>query len=131
MTDEGSSVATIEARTHNYTAGHFSFNCDEGRCSECEGDGYIEIDMQFLADVFMKCSECHGTRYRKEILAVTYRGMNIAEVLNMTIRQAFTFFRGQTKVQEKLKKLIAEQKAKAAAPSATAPAEKSTTRSAK
>jgi excinuclease ABC subunit A len=97
---------TVDARTHNYTAGFFSFNVDGGRCPTCGGDGYIEIDMQFLADVFMKCSECHGTRYRKEILAVTYRGMNIAEVLNMTVRQAFNFFRGQTKVQEKLKKLI-------------------------
>ncbi|MGE3776181.1 MAG: excinuclease ABC subunit A, partial [Pirellulaceae bacterium] len=97
---------TIEARTHNYSAGFFSFNVDGGRCPTCGGDGYIEIDMQFLADVFMKCSECHGTRYRKEILGVTYRGMNIAEVLNMTVRQAFAFFRGQTKVQEKLKKLI-------------------------
>jgi excinuclease ABC subunit A len=97
---------TVEARTHNYTAGHFSFNVDGGRCPTCGGDGYIEIDMQFLADVFMKCSECHGTRYRKEILQVLYRGMNIAEVLNLTVRQAFTFFRGQSKVQEKLRKLI-------------------------
>lgn len=97
---------TIEARTHNYSAGHFSFNVDGGRCPTCGGDGYIEIDMQFLADVFMKCSECHGTRYRKEILDVVYRGMNIADVLNMTVRQAFAFFRGQSKVQEKLKRLI-------------------------
>ena len=97
---------TIEARTHNYTAGHFSFNVDGGRCPTCSGDGYIEIDMQFLADVFMKCSECQGTRYRKEILDVRYRGFNIAEVLNLTVREAFSFFRGQMKVQAKLKKLI-------------------------
>jgi excinuclease ABC subunit A len=97
---------TIEARTHNYTAGHFSFNVDGGRCPTCSGDGYIEIDMQFLADVFMKCSECHGTRYRKEILDVLYRGLNIADVLDLTIREAFSFFRGQLKVQEKLKKLM-------------------------
>lgn len=97
---------TIEARTHNYTAGHFSFNVDGGRCPTCSGDGYIEIDMQFLADVFMKCSECHGTRYRKEILDVLYRGLNIAEVLDLTVREAFSFFRGQLKVQEKLKKLM-------------------------
>ncbi len=97
---------TIEARTHNYTAGHFSFNVDGGRCPTCSGDGYIEIDMQFLADVFMKCSECHGTRYRKEILDVRYRGFNIAEVLDLTVREAFSFFRGQMKVQEKLKRLI-------------------------
>lgn len=97
---------TIEARTHNYTAGYFSFNVDGGRCEACQGDGYVEIDMQFLPDVFMRCSQCHGTRYRKEILDVTYRGRNIAEVLDMTVREAFSFFRGQTKVQTKLKQLI-------------------------
>ena len=97
---------TVEARTRNYDAGHFSFNVDGGRCSACQGDGYIRIDMQFLADVFMKCSQCHGTRYRDEILDVTYRGRNIAEVLEMTVREAFTFFRGQPKVQSRLKRLI-------------------------
>src|SRR5690606_30255727 len=90
---------TVEARTHNYTAGHFSFNVEGGRCDACEGDGYIEIDMQFLADVYMKCSQCHGTRYRREILQVTYRNKNIAEVLDLTVREAFSFFRGQPKVQ--------------------------------
>jgi excinuclease ABC subunit A len=97
---------TVEARTHNYAAGHFSFNVDGGRCSVCKGDGHIEIDMQFLADVYMKCSQCHGTRYRKEILAVKYRNKNIADVLNMTVREAFSFFRGQSKVQVKLKQLM-------------------------
>jgi excinuclease ABC subunit A len=97
---------TIEARTHNYTASHFSFNVDGGRCEACEGDGYVEIDMQFLPDVFMKCSQCQGTRYRREILEVPYRGRNIAEVLEMTVRQAFSFFRGQPKVQARLKQLI-------------------------
>lgn len=97
---------TLEARTHNYDAGHFSFNVDGGRCESCNGDGYHEIDMQFLPDVFMKCTECGGTRYRKEILSVTYRGRNIADVLNMTAREAFSFFRGQPKVQHKLKQLL-------------------------
>jgi excinuclease ABC subunit A len=97
---------TIEARTHNYSAGHFSFNVDGGRCPVCKGDGHVEIDMQFLADVFMRCDECGGTRYRDEILDVTYRGRNIAEVLEMTVREAFSLFRGQSKVQERLKRLI-------------------------
>ncbi len=97
---------TIEARTHNYSAGHFSFNVDGGRCEACKGDGYVRIDMQFLPDVFMRCSHCGGTRYRKEILEVTYRGKHIAEVLEMTVREAFPFFRGQPKVQGKLKQLI-------------------------
>ncbi len=99
-------ASTIEARTHNYGAGHFSFNVDGGRCTACKGDGYKEIDMQFLADVYMKCEQCGGTRYRREILGITYRNRNIAEVLNMTVREAFAFFRGQTKVQAKLKRLM-------------------------
>lgn len=97
---------TVEARTHNYTAGHFSFNADGGRCTACRGDGHIQIDMQFLADVYMRCSQCNGTRYRPEILAVKYRGRSIADVLEMTVRQAFTFFRGRPKVQARLKRLI-------------------------
>ncbi|HEV3004991.1 MAG TPA: excinuclease ABC subunit UvrA, partial [Pirellulales bacterium] len=97
---------TIDARTHNYTASHFSFNVAGGRCDACEGAGYVEIDMQFLADVYMKCSECQGRRYRKEILEVRYRDRNIAEVLEMTVREAFAFFRGQTKLQARLKRLI-------------------------
>ncbi len=97
---------TIDARTHNYGAGHFSFNVPGGRCDACEGDGYQQIDMQFLSDVFVKCPDCRGTRYRKEILAVRYRGLNIAEVLELTVREAFSFFRGQPKVQAKLKQLI-------------------------
>ncbi|MGQ9574133.1 MAG: excinuclease ABC subunit UvrA [Thermoguttaceae bacterium] len=97
---------TVEARTRNYTAGHFSFNADGGRCSNCRGEGHVQIDMQFLADVYMKCPLCNGTRYRDEILEVTYRGRNIAEVLEMTVREAFTFFRGRPKVQARLKRLI-------------------------
>jgi excinuclease ABC subunit A len=97
---------TVEARTRNYQAGHFSFNVDGGRCNACHGDGYIQIDMQFLADVYMRCGQCNGSRYRDEILDITYRGRNIADVLEMTVRQAFTFFRGQQKVQARLKRLI-------------------------
>ncbi|MEZ6110282.1 MAG: excinuclease ABC subunit UvrA [Pirellulaceae bacterium] len=97
---------TLEARTHNYKPSHFSFNVDGGRCNVCQGDGYIEIDMQFLADVYMKCGQCGGRRYRKEILDVKYRGLSIADVLEMTVREAFSFFRGQPKVQARLKRLL-------------------------
>jgi len=97
---------TVEARTRNYDAAHFSFNVDGGRCTACQGDGQIAIDMQFLADVYMRCSQCNGKRYRKEILDVKYRGRDISEVLEMTVREAFTFFRGQVKVQARLKRLI-------------------------
>lgn len=97
---------TLEARTRNLSASHFSFNVDGGRCPVCNGDGYIAIDMQFLADVYMKCSACGGRRYRDDVLQITYRGRNIAEVLEMTVREAFTFFRGRPKVQARLKRLI-------------------------
>ncbi len=96
---------TIDARTHNYSAGHFSFNSDLGRCQTCQGDGMLEIDMQFLADIFMTCPDCHGKRYRQEILAVRYRDRNIADCLAMTVREAISFFRGAGKVQQKLKVL--------------------------
>ncbi|MFO0902797.1 MAG: excinuclease ABC subunit UvrA [Pirellulales bacterium] len=97
---------TVEARARHFSAGHFSFNVEGGRCETCNGDGFLEVDMQFLPDVFMRCSACGGTRYRKEVLEVTYRGRNIAEVLDMTARSAFSFFRGQPKVQLRLKQLI-------------------------
>ncbi len=99
-------AGTVEAKTRNYTAGYFSFNVEGGRCERCQGDGFLEVDMQFLADVYMKCPECRGKRYRREILDVTYRNASIADVLDMTVREAFTFFRGSAKVQHKLKKLM-------------------------
>lgn len=96
---------TLEARTRNFGAGHFSFNSAAGRCEACEGDGMLQIDMQFLADIYMQCPECKGTRYRDEILKIRYRDRNIADVLKMTVRQAVSFFRGYNKVQEKLSRL--------------------------
>ncbi|HVT27856.1 MAG TPA: excinuclease ABC subunit UvrA [Lacipirellulaceae bacterium] len=96
----------LDARTRGLTAGQFSFNVEGGRCESCRGDGYLAIDMQFMADVYMRCPDCHGLRYRQPVLDVKYRGRNIAEVLDMTAREAFTFFRGQRKVQAKLKHLL-------------------------
>jgi excinuclease ABC subunit A len=97
---------TVDARMRNYTASHFSFNSEAGRCSVCEGDGYRTIDMQFMPDMYVKCSQCRGTRYRAEILDVKYRDRNIAEVLELTVREAFSFFRGHNKVLTRLKRLI-------------------------
>jgi excinuclease ABC subunit A len=94
-----------EARARGFTASAFSFNVDGGRCEACRGDGHIAIDMQFMADVYMRCGECGGRRYRREVLDVRYRGVNIAEVLSMTAREAFTFFRGNKKLQARLKHL--------------------------
>ncbi len=97
---------TVEARTRNFGPGHFSFNNEEGRCPTCEGDGRLNVDMQFLADVTMQCPACSGTRFRDEILQVRYRDLSIAEVLAMTARQANAFFRGFEAVQVKLQRLL-------------------------
>lgn len=99
-------AATLIARTRNYKPSHFSFNVAGGRCPACDGDGSVEVDMHFLADVRMVCSECQGQRYRREILEISYRGKSIADVLEMTVRQAFVFFRGEVKVQARLQSLI-------------------------
>ncbi|MDR3196412.1 MAG: excinuclease ABC subunit UvrA [Planctomycetaceae bacterium] len=99
-------AATADARIKNLTASQFSFNIEGGRCEHCKGDGSIVIDMQFLPDMLVRCPQCRGRRYRSEILEILYRGKNIAEVLNMTAREAFTFFRGQSKTQHKLKRLL-------------------------
>lgn len=97
---------TLEARTHNYTASHFSFNAEGGRCQRCRGDGQLRVDMQFLADVYLVCPQCRGSRYRAEILKVLYRGRNIAQALDLTVREAFAFFRGSQRLQTRLKQLI-------------------------
>ena len=97
---------TVDARTRNYSPGHFSYNSAKGQCKNCEGAGVLEVDMQFLADVSMQCPQCRGSRYRDEILQVRYRDRSIADVLDMTVRQACSFFRGYEKVQERLKRMI-------------------------
>ncbi len=99
-------AATHDAKLRNYDAGRFSFNVEGGRCNACRGDGFITIDMQFLPDVLVRCPECRGTRYRPEVLEVAYRGRNIAEVLDMTAREAFAFFRHRPKVQARLRPLL-------------------------
>lgn len=95
-----------DAKARGFTASHFSFNVDGGRCEACQGAGHVEIDMQFLADVTMRCRECDGRRFRDEVLEVTYRDRNISEVLEMTVHEALRFFRGETKVQQRLRPLI-------------------------
>ena len=97
---------TPDAKSKNFSAGYFSFNVDGGRCNTCKGEGYLSIDMQFMADMYVKCPQCGGKRYQRDILEILYRGKNIAEILDMTVREAFAFFRGQPKIQHKLKPLI-------------------------
>ncbi len=99
-------AATHEAKLRNYPASKFSFNVDGGRCSACKGEGIRRIDMQFLPAVTTRCPDCKGTRYRPEILEVTYRGKTIAEVLDLTAREAFAFFRNRPRIQSRLRPLL-------------------------
>jgi excinuclease ABC subunit A len=94
-----------EAQKRGFSAGHFSFNIPGGRCETCQGDGTVTVEMQFLADVELICEECKGTRYKPQVLEVRYRGKNIHEVLNLTVKEALKFFAEIPKVAEKLRVL--------------------------
>ena len=83
---------TNEAKAHGYTKSYFSFNLPGGRCEKCNGDGYIKIEMHFLPNVYVKCDECQGKRYRNEILAILYKNKSIYDVLEMTVTEALKFF---------------------------------------
>ena len=97
---------TPEAKARGWNAGLFSFNVDGGRCKVCKGEGVVKTDMQFMSDVYARCPVCNGTRYQKRILEARIRGLNIAEALELTAAEAFVFFRGRPKIQQKLKKMI-------------------------
>jgi excinuclease ABC subunit A len=94
-----------EAQKRGFGAGHFSFNIPGGRCETCQGDGTVTVEMQFLADVELICEECKGTRYKPQVLEVRYRGKNIHEVLNLTVKEALKFFAEAPKITEKLRAL--------------------------
>jgi len=94
-----------ESRKRGFAAGHFSFNIPGGRCETCQGDGTVTVEMQFLADVELICEECKGTRYKPTVLEVRYRGKNIHEVLNLTVKEALKFFAEAPKITEKLRSL--------------------------
>ncbi len=94
-----------EARTRGYAPGRFSFNVRGGRCEACQGDGQIRVEMHFLPDVYVTCETCKGLRYNAQTLEVTYRGKNIAEVLDMTVRQAREFFANHPGLQRRLEVL--------------------------
>ncbi|MFB3851171.1 MAG: excinuclease ABC subunit UvrA [Acidobacteriota bacterium] len=91
-----------EARARGYTPGRFSFNVKGGRCEACEGDGVIRIEMHFLPDVYVTCETCKGTRYNRETLEIKFKGRNIAEVLEMTVEEALTFFDSIPIIKKKL-----------------------------
>ena len=97
---------TLEAKTRGYKPGRFSFNVKEGRCHACNGDGQIKIEMNFLPDVYVDCEECKGTRYNSETLEVKYKNKNIAQVLDMSVEEAYSFFKNIPKIKRKLQTLM-------------------------
>lgn len=93
---------TPDAKMRGYKIGRFSFNVKSGRCETCQGEGYIKIEMHFLPDMYVKCDACHGKRYNRDTLDIRYKGRNIADVLDMTVNQAFEFFENIPKLSNKL-----------------------------
>ena len=98
-------AATPEAEKRGFHAGHFSFNIPGGRCETCQGDGTVTVEMQFLADVELVCEECKGTRFKSSVLEVRYNGLNIHEVLQLTVHEALSFFSGVPRLLARLKVL--------------------------
>jgi excinuclease ABC subunit A len=98
-------AATKDARSRGLTASHFSFNVPGGRCEACQGEGEVRVEMQFLADVFVPCDQCDGKRFKPQVLDVRYRGRSIHQVLDLTVREALTFFSSSPKVLRRLQVL--------------------------
>ena len=98
-------ASTKDARARGLTASHFSFNVPGGRCDACEGEGVVKVEMQFLADVFVPCDQCEGKRFKSQVLEVKYRGRDVDQVLDMTVREALTFFGSSPKVLRRLQVL--------------------------
>ncbi len=90
------------SKQRGYKPSHFSFNVDGGRCETCQGEGEIKVEMQFMADIFLKCESCEGKRFKQEVLEVEYKGKNIFEVLDMTVEQSLEFFKDKKAVYEKV-----------------------------
>ena len=95
-------AAQPDAKRHGFGPGAFSFNVPGGRCDTCEGDGTVTVEMQFLADIELPCEDCNATRYKSSILEIKYKGRNIHDVLNMTVKQALTYFAGIPRIVNKL-----------------------------
>jgi excinuclease ABC subunit A len=95
------------AQYHGFTASHFSFNVDGGRCEECQGEGEINVEMQFMADIHLICESCKGKRFKDEILEITYHGKNVYDVLEMTVNEAIEFFStGKSSTEKKVSKRL-------------------------
>ena len=98
-------ASTKDAKTRGLTASHFSFNVPGGRCEACQGEGQVRVEMQFLADVFVPCDQCDGTRFKSQVLDVRYRAKNVHQILEMTVREAIAFFGTSPKVLRRLQVL--------------------------
>ena len=99
-------ASTAEAKARGYGPGRFSFNVKGGRCEACSGDGLVKIEMHFLPDVYVPCEVCHGKRYNRETLEVTYKGKSISDVLEMTADEALTFFENLPRLKNKVQTLV-------------------------
>ena len=100
---------TKEARSRGYMPGRFSFNVKGGRCESCQGDGVIKVAMHFLPDIYVQCDTCNGKRYNRETLEVFFKGKNICQVLEMTVEDAFDFFRNIPVINKKLQKELSNR----------------------
>lgn len=94
-----------ESKLRGYDKGRFSFNVPGGRCEACNGDGVLKIEMHFLSDIYVPCEVCHGKRYNKETLEIKYKGKSIADVLDMTVEEALTFFDKIPRIKSKIQTL--------------------------
>ena len=98
-------AATSDAKERGYKKGRFSFNVPGGRCEACNGDGVLKIEMHFLSDIYVPCEVCHGKRYNKETLEIKYKGKSIADILDMTVEEALTFFDKIPRIKSKIQTL--------------------------
>jgi excinuclease ABC subunit A len=93
------------SQQRGYKAGHFSFNVDGGRCEICQGEGTVKIEMQFMADIFLKCEGCNGKRFKQEILDIRYKDKSITEILDFTVEESLEFFKDKPRILDKIKPL--------------------------
>jgi len=98
-------AGTHQAQIRGYRAGTFSFNVPGGRCETCQGEGVVQVEMQFLADLYLECEACHGRRYKQDVLEIRWKGKNVDDILSLTVDEAVAFFAGEARVANKLKPL--------------------------
>ncbi len=98
-------ASTHQAKIRGYRAGTFSFNVPGGRCETCQGEGVVQVEMQFLADLYLECEACHGARFKQDVLEIRFKGKNVAEILDLTVDEAVAFFKGETRIENRLQTL--------------------------